>query len=406
MTRKRILVADVSSDAGSSVLRQLSESGYGLIGADWRRLPFGLRSRYLRIVHLLPKPTDIGFGRSLFDLVNSVRPDVFLPLGIYTVATACRLKQRLRSVTAINIPDYDAYLAAFDKAFCNRECRELGIPCPASYSPEEAAGILAGSRERAVLVVKPGTDAGMALGVTYVQDAEVLRRSVSLCMIRFGSVTIQEYIPGDASHMRTAVLLFDRHSELIAAFTMQKLRQWPSTGGVTALSTSTDEFHLVEQALPFFRKWRWQGVAEVEFKFDARDRSYKVIEINPRFPGYQRFAMTCGLPLARLAARLALEDENIAPLKYPSYSVGMKFVNPGLFLRTTLADMRPTSVRASALRRAIADLVGTGPAVAGMLKDPLPMIGRLQLDILHLCGRSSSPSLYAPVRETVKSILP
>jgi predicted ATP-grasp superfamily ATP-dependent carboligase len=148
----------------------------------------------------------------------------------------------------------------------------------------------------------------------------------------------------------------------------------------------------VEQTLPFFRKWQWKGAAEVEFKFDARDGNYKVIEINPRFPAYLRFAMACGLPFARLAAALALESGNVTPLPYPSYVVGRKFVNPGLFLRTTLADMHSTSVAASAFSRAIADLAGTGQAFSGMLKDPLPMMGRLLLDVLHLCGRSSSRS--------------
>jgi predicted ATP-grasp superfamily ATP-dependent carboligase len=374
------------------MIRQLVESGYDVIGAEWRRLPFGLHSRYLRTVHLLPAPTDSEFERSLVDLVRTVRPDAFLPLDTGTVAAACRHEQLLRTVTSFTIPVYDAYMAAYDKDLCNRECRELGIPCPAAYSLEEAAAILSGSRDRATLVVKPGTDAGMARGVAYVQNAEALRQSVLSCMTRFGSVTVQEYIPGDTSHMRTAVLLFDRHTELIAAFTTQKLRQWPPTGGVTALSRSTDEFQLVEQILPFFRKWRWKGAAEVEFKFDARDGNYKVIEINPRFPAYLRFAMACGLPFARLAAALALESGNVTPLPYPSYVVGRKFVNPGLFLRTTLADMHSTSVAASAFSRAIADLAGTGQAFAGMLKDPLPMMGRLLLDVLHLWGRSSSRS--------------
>jgi D-aspartate ligase len=393
MTRKRILVTGVSHDNCLGMIRQLVESGYDVIGSDWRKLPFSLRSRYLRTVHLLPEPTDNEFERSLVDLVRAVRPDAFLPLDTCTVAAACRHEQLLRNVTSFTIPTYDAYMAAFDKDLCNRECRELGIPCPAAYSPEEAAGILSESRGRATLVVKPGTDAGMARGVAYVQDADAFRQSVSSCMLRFGSVTVQEYIPGDSSHMRTAVLLLGRHSELLAAFTTQKLRQWPSTGGVTALSRSTDEFHLVEQALPFFQKWHWQGAAEVEFKFDARDRSYKVIEINPRFPAYLRFAMVCGLPLARLAAALALEDENITPLKYPSYAVGMKYVNPGLYLRTTLADMRTAATGASAFRRAITDLAGAGQVFTDMLKDPLPMMGRLLLDIRHLCGRPFSPPL-------------
>lgn len=393
MNRKRILVPGVSSDAGAGMTRQLAESGYEVIGADWRRLPFGLRSRYLRTVYPLPEPSNAEFSRSLINLVRTVRPDAFLPLGTTTVACACREAALLKDVTTVTIPGHDAYTAACDKTFCTRECRELGIPCPTVYSPDEAARALAGDRSGITLVVKPGTDAGMARGVSYVTDAATLQQSISSCLRRFDSVTIQEYIPGDASHMHTAVLLFDRHSTLIAAFTTQKLRQWPATGGVTALSRSTDEYHLVEQILPFFNKWHWKGAAEVEFKFDARDGNYKVIEINPRFPAYLRFALTCGLPLARLTAALTLEEEKVTPLTYPSYTVGMKFVNPGLFLRTAIADTRTAVAGDSPMRRAIRDLAGSGPAFAEMLTDPMPFVGRLLHDIRKLFRVSTLPSL-------------
>ncbi|NMC74213.1 MAG: ATP-grasp domain-containing protein [Geobacteraceae bacterium] len=386
MARKRILIPGVSSDAALGMIRQLVECGYEVIGADWQRLPLGLHSRHLRTVHPLPGLTDPGFGKNLVDLVRNARPDAFIPLGTATVAIASREAALLKNYTSFSIPEYDAYLAAFDKTRCSTECRKLGIPCPTAYSPEEAAGALKEGEEGVTLVVKPGTDMGMASGVEYVRHADRLQGIVSSCANRFGSVTIQEYIPGDASHMHTAVLLFDGHSELVAAFTTQKLRQWPTTGGITALSRSTDAYHLVEQVLPFFRKWQWKGAAEVEFKFDPRDGRYKVIEINPRFPAYLRFAMGCGLPLARLSAEISLADGGVAPLKYPSYAVGRKFVNPGLFLRTTLKEMRGSSNRFATLGKAVGSLSGTGQTFRGMLSDPLPVLGRLLLDLRNLRG--------------------
>jgi predicted ATP-grasp superfamily ATP-dependent carboligase len=184
--------------------------------------------------------------------------------------------------------------------------------------------------------------------------------------------------------MRTVVVLFDKGNELIAAFTTHKHRQWPTTGGVTAVSVSTAEFHLVEQILPFFRKWRWRGAAEVELKYDSRDGRYKVIEINPRFPAYLRFPNICGLPLVRLAATLALGEKNTTPLKFPSYTVGKKYLNPGLFLRTIWEDLRQAPDKTGALRRAVVDLDGAESAIAGMISDSLPLLGRFLLDVGQL----------------------
>ncbi len=391
MTGERILVTGVSTDAGISIVRQLVESGYDVIGADWRKLPFGLRSRHLCTVHVLPNPSDAAFDENLVDLIESLRPDAFLPLlETNVVASACRRYAEIRRLTAVNVPGPDAFNAAYNKISGSIECRELGIACPDAYTLEEATRLLTDKHGNIPVVIKPGFDQGMASGVEYARNETELQRGYASCKSRFGTVLLQEYIPGGASHMHTAVLLFDRHSELIAAFTMQKVRQWPRTGGITALGISTEEFHLVKSILPFFRKLRWSGAVEVEMKLDARDGKFKVIEINPRFPGYLRFPILAGLPLADLAASLALEERRIVPLKYPSYAVGMKYVNPGIFLRTVFYDLRSARGRAAALRKAFADLSGTARVFGNMLTDPLPMAGRFLLDIRSPQGRSTA----------------
>jgi D-aspartate ligase len=381
---KTILVTNVTYDAGLSIVQELTQIGYRVIGADTRRLPFGLHSRYIHKMHRLPAADNPAFETSFLDLVEKVRPDAILPLGTSGVIAVCRQESTLRSLTGFNVPSLGAFMAAFDHAVCGRECARLNIPRPAIYSLDEADRLLANGKGTLTLVVKPRTDVGAARGVNYVRNIEALRTCVALCTAQYGGTIIQEYIPGEASAMRTVVVLFDKGSDLIAAFTMHKHRQWPTTGGVTAVSVSTADLHLVDQILPFFRKWRWRGAAEVELKYDSRDGRYKVIEINPRFPAYLRFPNICGLPLVRLAATLALGEKNATPVKFPSYTVGKKYLNPGLFLRTVWEDLHRAPNKTGALRRAVADLDGAGLAIAGMISDPLPILGRFLLDIGQL----------------------
>lgn len=372
----KALVTNLTDDGGLVAARSLAESGFEVIGADMHRLPAGMRSRYVTAYHFVGEPGDPGVEINLLRLVETSRPDVFLPIGTRGVFTASKHRDALSAITAVNVVDTDAFMAAFDKAACAAECRRLDIPCPATYTPEEALMALDGRADGLALVVKPRWDIGAAIGVRYVGDRVALQAAVEACTRDFEDSVIQEFVPGAADAMKTVVVLFGPDSRLAAAFTTQKIRHWPQTGGPTAASRSTTDPDLVEIVLPFFQRWKWRGAAEVELKLDARDGRHKVIEINPRFPGYLRFAWQCGLNLPLLAARLALGDSRAAVDGVPRYRVGVTYVAPTLFLRTVGDEIRTLGLT-HAIRRASQDLRGSAPVLAGMLADPLPLLARM-----------------------------
>lgn len=375
MPIKRVLISDVASDAGAVAAKSLVAAGFEVVTANLRRPPPGLHSRYSTLDYLVSGPNRPEFEKNLLNLVQRIRPDVFLPLSTKFAFAASRNLDRLLALTALNNPDVNAFLAAYRKSLCMAECRKLGIPCPLGYSHDEALRMLQYGHGETV-VVKPDFDAGAAKGVRFVTDPQSLCEAEADCVGRFGPPLIQQYIPGGPEAMKTIVLLFSVESRLTAAFTTRKIRQWPATGGQTVVSISTAEQFLVSQILPFFEKWRWRGPAEVELKFDSRDGRHKVIEINPRFPFYLRLPCQCGLDLPALAVRLAQNIEAISPFGFPAYRVGAKYLSPGLFFRTVAADLRASPKKTFELRRAIRDLQGTIPLVFGMFDDPLPLLAR------------------------------
>jgi predicted ATP-grasp superfamily ATP-dependent carboligase len=306
---------------------------------------------------------------------------VLLPVGTRSVWAAARQHDDFAAVTALNVPTAAAFRAAYVKSACVAECAALGIPCPEVHPRSRARALLAGGGA-VTLVVKPDIDVGGAAGVEYVRTPAELDAALARCTRRFGGALIQEYIPGGPDAMKTVILLFGPDASLAAAFTARKLRQWPPAGGTTGASCSTRERDLVDLVLPFFRKWRWRGAAEAEFKLDARDGRHKLIEINPRFPAYLRFAAHCGLDLPLLAARLALGETDAAPEPF-DYRAGAHFVNPKPFLHSALHDLRQCGDTAAVLRECWRQLDGTGPLLRYMLGDPLPMVGRVLRDALR-----------------------
>src|SRR5262249_22104906 len=160
----------------------------------------------------------------------------------------------------VNVPPLDAFLSAYDKKRCLAECLQLGIPCPVPYSLEQAMDVLEKDRG-SVVVVKPDCDAGGGMGVSYVRDREQLAAVIRQCTTRFRGAILQEYVPGGPELMKTVVVVFSSDSRLLTAFTTQKVREWPDTGGISAVSRSTADERLVNQVLPFFTKWHWCGPA-------------------------------------------------------------------------------------------------------------------------------------------------
>jgi len=138
--------------------------------------------------------------------------------------------------------------------------------------------------------------------------------------------------------MRTVNMLFDGNSDLVAYFTIKKIRQWPQSGGLCGLSVSTHEPDLANFILPFFKKWRWQGIAEAEIKIDSRDQKPKLIEINPRFCGYIGFPIACGVNFPWYMCQL-LNGENPGPIKYSS---GIQYINWSYYLKSVSSEWRET----------------------------------------------------------------
>ena len=154
---------------------------------------------------------------------------------------------------------------------------------------------------------------------------------------------------------------------------------------------------LVARVMPFFQKWCWQGAAEVELKYDHRDGTHKVIEINPRYPGYVRFAVHCGLDLPLLATRLALDGgADVAPT-FPAYRTDRAYLNPGLYVRSIAEELRQSGRRANSLRSMLNDFRTSWPFVRDMLNDPLPMIAR---GVVDARGGARGDS---PLKESVRS---
>lgn len=365
------------------VIRMLAQNGHEVVGVDDRRFPLNIRSRYTKPYYIYPKAEKKGFLSAVISIIKKEEPDVVLPTSGAIIKLFSKHRKEIELYTNILVPDYESLIVANDNKATIMECHKVGIGCPGILKEKDAIAELAknGNKNDTVkVVIKPRRDVGGAKGLSIVDDVDTFKKNKEESEKAYGKTVIEEYIPGNTESMRTVNLIFDKKSRLAAYFTTKKIRQWPVTGGISALSISTNEWELVEAVLPFFKKWKWQGLAEVEIKIDSRNNKPKLIEINPRFWGYIEFPLKCGVNFPMIACELAKST----PASYnglPKYQVGIKYIRPSVYVRVIMSDIINSCNKIKSITRILTDLRGKMVLNTLELSDPLPIIAKILLKI-------------------------
>ncbi len=355
-----------------SLARALSKEGIRVFGADVERPPLGLRLAWFDGVTIYPRsarPQETV--DSLIAALRNTGSRVIMSISTLTARLLVSNAGRFQGIADFLLPDEQAFETAYDRLSSVEAARRLGVPAPPTRpfnSPEDA--------DHFPLVSKPRYEKGGATGVSIIRsksEAEEAFRDGA----RFGPLILQEYIPGTSRQMRTCDLLFDAESSLKAAFAMTKIREYPSTGGVTLAGASLWDPDLVDLGERLLSSISWRGVAEVEFKVDPRDGEPKLMEINPRFWAYLWLPVACGVNFPHLLYRLCLGEE-LEPVT--TYRTGVGYINAGL---------RPASSLASFLHV---------PKRAGLVVDHLPPRDPTLAELLLKAARSRTRPARSPGR--------
>ena len=378
----KILVTNCTRNSGLAVIRRLARNGHQIIGADDRRLPFGLHSRYVPPYELIPDEHADDYVECLISLVEKHRPDVLLPFA--GAERVCQEYSRFESVTRVLLPDHSSFLALHDKKRVLEECQRDGIPCPAILSVLSAQQALREGSAQAI-VMKSRANLGGGAGVLIIAEPDGIEEAQAALEREFGETIITEFVPGPDANNIALQIVFDRSSRPIGYLLLRKLRLNPVNVGIMAFGVSMHAPDLVATVLPLFRRLHWRGPADVEFKLDSRTGQAQLIEVNARFSGAVNFAIECGVDLPELTCRAAI-GERLPAAEEPSFEAGVKYWNPIMYLRSVRAEFRRGGDRSALLSRMRAELKGRRVGQPYQWTDPAPTVGKV-LHQLHGCFR-------------------
>ena len=139
--------------------------------------------------------------------------------------------------------------------------------------------------------------------------AELLARyDQAVSLVGEQGIVLQELIPGRGEAQFSYAAVWDR-GQPVASLVARRARQFPIDFGYTSTYVQTIEHDAVEAAAyKLLRSLDYDGLVEVEFKYDSRDNRYKILDINARAWTWIALGGGAGTDFPYLQWRLAMGE--------------------------------------------------------------------------------------------------
>ena len=281
---------NIMHHGGLGVIRSLGRMGvpvYGVHEGPWAP---AASSRYLRgRCFWQPSPDDVELVRSgLLRLSERIgRPAVLVPTDDAGAIFLAEHGEPLRGRFLFPDPPRELPRRVAGKYSLHELCREVAVPCPRAVVPVS----LAAAREFpastgfpliAKLTTPWSNGHGRLRSTSIITSAEQLDDYYHACARAGAGLMLQEFIPGGPGQDWFFHGYCDGGSTCRPAFTGVKERSYPAHAGLTCLGRSTPNARLVTLVTGLLKRLRYQGIVDLDIRYDARDGQYKLLDFNPR----------------------------------------------------------------------------------------------------------------------------
>lgn len=293
--------------AGLGVVRSLARLGIPVTAMDYDHAATGRLSRW---AEALRGPNPVTQHEELLDvLLEQARrmtgcPVLYPCSDAYTLFVS-RHRERLEPAFRFVLPRPESHDVLVNKKKQFELARSVGLHLTDTHFPQSLDEVDSLARGlRYPVFVKPCV--GHLWRQTFsgkgflVKDAEELRYRFRQILPCGYEAMVQRIIPGpNTNHWKVSAYIGSDGREL-AIMTTRKIRQYPVDFGVGTMMETMQNPELLEMGRKFFRAADYRGVGSIEFKQDAEDGRFKLIEMNPRYWIQNAIATTAGMNLPYL----------------------------------------------------------------------------------------------------------
>ncbi len=301
----KVLVTDGHYKHTLAIVRGLGRSGHRVTVLASSPGDVAARSRYCAEIEHISTPRDVA--PQVLEILRRNPHDLVIPVGYATTLALSRIKRALSSVTQLETPELEQICFAADKERVHELAARLGIPVPATLYPQSRETLESCAGRVGYPLILKARKESPGITVRVVKTREALfpaynSLTADSCSEMNAPPMLQEYIPGHGC----GFFALYQHGVCKRLFMHRRIRENPPVGGISSCAESFYDATLKELSLRLLDALQWHGVAMVEFRYDQRDRQYKLLEINPKFWGSLDLALGAGADfpgdLCRMAA--------------------------------------------------------------------------------------------------------
>jgi hypothetical protein len=299
-----ILVAEAGASGAIGAIRSLGRAGYPVHAASQDADAIGLFSRYaaFRCVHPPYRSTD--FVPWMRAYVARHRIAAIVPSEGFLMGALPQIEAFLPMLP--DSPSFDLVRRCFSKAAVIEAFQSSGDPAalarlPQSwvvrrgeYPPAELSEVC-----RYPLYVKldsVDSDDCLTSFVRRAGSIDDLRRILAEAFAVGRQCLVQESVPG----VKVCYNVFLHHGGIVAETMCVASHENPHRGGLTALRRLWWHEGIAEDARARLRLLGWNGVAMVEYKYDAATGRYWFIELNARYWAALNLDLLAGVDFPKL----------------------------------------------------------------------------------------------------------
>lgn len=226
---------------------------------------------------------------------------IVFPTNDFHVYVLSVQKAQLEKYYTVTTDHWDTIKIFYDKTRTYRLAQKLNIPIPKTYFPQNRDELKT-LPVAFPCIIKPAvmhefySKMKRKVLICNNMDELVANYNRALQYIPSGQIIIQDIIPGRGKQQFSACFLFLEGRSYVT-LTAVRLRQHPiDFGNATTYAETVEMNEIVQYAEKILKEVHYNGLCEVEFKFDERDAQFKLLEVNPRTWKWHSIANRAGAP--------------------------------------------------------------------------------------------------------------